>query len=373
MFTLWGKDMRRYQVRLVSTAVVAALLAGGAFPTAAFATGIPLPLGWKNERKEYGIPDSIVAVWTYAVAHTPGQPPARGFGGRIMFFQDGREKPIKVDGTLVVYGFEEIKGQDQKVMPDRRYVFSPEELARCYSQSRLGHSYSIWIPWDEAGGPQRTISLIVCFTSRTGKTVVSQQSKMTLPGPRNDDQQKTSSGKEQTAAHQPRVWTVPSPVRGTSALPLSPTTAPSSSQPESAQGAYPGGGLVPATDQPNPTLLPPQVQWFNSPAGPAASGAPPMWTGGQPAVWATAEGHTFAQPPVVPAGSEMHLPAAAAPAQWATYQGPPVGSSGAAHGNRQVTWSGHPQVVMPQGKVPPANAPQPQVWTQPAAQPPVRR
>jgi len=231
------------------------------------AQGLGLPLPWKNEKREYGIPDSIVAVWTYAVAHTPGQPPVRGFGGRIMFYQDGREKPIKVDGTLVVYAFEETADSEQKITADRRYVFNPEELQRCYSQSRLGHSYSVWLPWDEAGGPQRTVSLIVCFTARQGPTVVSQQSKVSLPGPRNSIQRAEESLASGTTGKQPQVWTVPTPMRipgrithpaglssGEEPLPMQPTASLPGGPVLSTSSSSFGPGLIAPSNQTTPAL-----------------------------------------------------------------------------------------------------------------------
>ena len=43
-----------------------------------------------------GKPDKVVAVWTDTVASTAGQPPIRGFGGRLMFYQGSTDLPIKV-------------------------------------------------------------------------------------------------------------------------------------------------------------------------------------------------------------------------------------------------------------------------------------
>ncbi|MCS7238615.1 MAG: hypothetical protein NZ899_10155 [Thermoguttaceae bacterium] len=278
---------------------------------AALAEKLAIPLPWKNERKEYGIPDTIVAVWTYAVAHTPGQPPTRGFGGRIMFFQDGRDKPIKVDGTLVVYAFEETNSQQEKIVPDRRYVFSPEDLARCYSESRLGHSYSVWIPWDEAGGAQRTVSLIVCFTARGGKTVVSQQSKMMLPGPRKEGDQPQLASRETKSGTQAQVWTVPAPVRATAGKPISPpvSTSNSAAGGEPSPGHAAGGNVAqPAPglsqnggEMPAPALIPqggtamPPIQAPLSTASPAVFGQP---IGGSP--------QTAAQSSVQP--TSLHMP-----------------------------------------------------------------
>lgn len=289
----------RHWSRRLLVASMAIALAGSNF---AYAEGLALPVPWKSERKEYGVPDSIVAVWTYAVAHTPGQPPTRGFGGRIMFFQDGRERPLKVDGTLTVYAFEEANTSEDKIIPDRRYVFSPEDLARCYSQSKLGHSYSIWIPWDEAGGPQRTVSLIVCFTARSGKTIVSQQSKMMLPGPRQDSDSRQLASRLSSGPTQPQVWTVPAPVRMTAGKPMASAateSAPRTTAPTTPLQSLPGEGppAGPNVSQSGPSLGPPQ-------ALPLSGGQPPISTA-LPAVYGQpvgAAGQSSSPQPVEPTG-----------------------------------------------------------------------
>jgi len=127
-------------------------------------------------------PTKIVAIWTDAVLHQPGKPPTRGFGGRLMFYGPDESSPIKVDGTLIVYAFDEEGRSPTDVKPDRKYVFPPDQFARHYSKSKLGHSYSVWIPWDEVGGPRKEISLIARFIPKNGAAIVSGQSRQILPG-----------------------------------------------------------------------------------------------------------------------------------------------------------------------------------------------
>ena len=55
-------------------------------------------------------------------------------------------------GTLVVYAFDETNRDANNARPDRKYVFTPEQLPLHYSKSKVGHSYSVWLPWDEVGG-----------------------------------------------------------------------------------------------------------------------------------------------------------------------------------------------------------------------------
>ena len=82
----------------------------------------------------------------------------------------------------MVYAFDEDGRDPSNAKPDRKYVFTKEQFAKHYSKSNIGHSYSVWIPWDEVGGPQKQISLIVRFTPDKGDVVVGEQTRHLLPG-----------------------------------------------------------------------------------------------------------------------------------------------------------------------------------------------
>jgi hypothetical protein len=124
----------------------------------------------------------ILATWTDAVSHKQGQPPKRGFGGRLMFFEADSDKPVKIEGDLVVYAFDEEGRKPTNTKPDRKYVFPAATLERHYSESKIGHSYSVWLPWGEVGGPQKEIGLVARLVPKEGAAVVSPQSKIVLPG-----------------------------------------------------------------------------------------------------------------------------------------------------------------------------------------------
>jgi hypothetical protein len=127
-------------------------------------------------------PLKVVVFWTDAVMRQEGQHGTRGFGGRVMFYGRNETDPIKVEGTLVIYAFDESSGETNKVAPDRKFVFTPEQFEKHYSKSNIGHSYSIWVPWDQTGGMQTEISLIARFTPKKGSPVSSEQSRNMLPG-----------------------------------------------------------------------------------------------------------------------------------------------------------------------------------------------
>ncbi len=136
----------------------------------------------KKKQPEYQTPRQIVPVWTDTVLHQPGEPATRGFGGRLMFYGEDKHKAILVDGTLVVYAWDDSKGSMERT-PDRKYVFPSETLPTHYSESRLGHSYSFWVPWDAAGGRLQRLTLISRFVSNEGTELTAAPAHVVLQGP----------------------------------------------------------------------------------------------------------------------------------------------------------------------------------------------
>lgn len=141
------------------------------------------PIPWVDDGKnDPKAPGDVVVFWQNAIHHRTGRRPTRGFGGRIMFHDQKKGDPTKVEGTLVVYAFDEENRRPGDNCPTRKFVFPAEQFAKHYSESELGHSYSVWIPWDEVGGPTAKISLIARFMPLGGAEVVSGQAKLVLPG-----------------------------------------------------------------------------------------------------------------------------------------------------------------------------------------------
>jgi len=137
---------------------------------------------WFDSDRVAELPSEILPIWIDTVLHQPGKPGVRGFGGRIYFYETGKPDPVKVDGQLVVYAFDGSSDSPDMVAPLRKFVFTPDQLKTHHSNTSLGNSYSVWIPWDKVGGESRTLSLVARFDGREGGTAMSKPSKMLLPG-----------------------------------------------------------------------------------------------------------------------------------------------------------------------------------------------
>lgn len=125
-------------------------------------------------------PASMAAIWSDTELYLPNQPPTRGFGGRLYFY-DKRNDAIPVEGQLIVYVYDDDLGSDHN-QPDRKYVFTPEQFAKHQAGSELGPSYSVWIPWDAVGGPTKQLSLVPFFQPTKGQVVSGELTKHRLPG-----------------------------------------------------------------------------------------------------------------------------------------------------------------------------------------------
>ena len=149
-------------------------------------------IAWLAGETVVETPKTMTAMWTETVMQQPGQPSVRGLGGRIHFFADNADKPVKVDGTLTIYAF----GADddsKRVSPERKFVFLPEQIDSHRSDSSLGDSYSFWLPWEAVGGPQRKLSIIARFEAKTGHVILSEPAKIALRGEAAPEAQRTQT------------------------------------------------------------------------------------------------------------------------------------------------------------------------------------
>ncbi|MBM4090090.1 MAG: hypothetical protein FJ276_11825, partial [Planctomycetes bacterium] len=139
-------------------------------------------LPWVADKDEEPIPEKVVVFWSDTVMHQKGQPGVRGFGGRIFFYAKDDSKPIEVDGSLVVHAFDAEQNDPSRQEPEKTFIFTADQFQKYASQSRLGPSYSVWLPWGDLDDPNRNISLVSRFEGRDGGVVISEPANKLLPG-----------------------------------------------------------------------------------------------------------------------------------------------------------------------------------------------
>lgn len=143
-----------------------------------------LPWSKKDDKPvPYPNPARMAVTWTPDTLVQSGRTPTRGFGGRL-FFYDEKTRTVPVEGDLMIHAFAE--NPDGSMGEVKRYQFTSEQFTRHFSQSDLGASYSIWVPWDAVGGDQMKVSLVPSFKSTSGRVVQGETALVGLPGKRSE-------------------------------------------------------------------------------------------------------------------------------------------------------------------------------------------
>jgi len=150
-----------------------------------------------EEQPEFAKPDKMLAIWKDSVRTEPGKPSMRGFGGRI-FLYDKNGAPIRSQGDLVIYGFDDSVKEREGSKADQKIVFRNDKFQTRYSESALGPSYSVWVDWDKVGGPDKSVTLVPFFRTPEGKIVKAGQAIYTLHTPKGDGE----VYKEKLVSHQ---------------------------------------------------------------------------------------------------------------------------------------------------------------------------
>lgn len=168
-------------LRTLSFAVCCAALIGMSGCQFAPENPMAFPSLFKKETPHI-VPDRMMVIWTDTVLHQPQQPGIRGFGGRVYFYNGKNSEPIEVDGGLAVYAFDANNVSVDQNKPERKFVFTADQLNEHLSQGDMGPSYSIWLPWDQVGGVSRQLTLVTRFEGRNGGVVISEPTIKLLPG-----------------------------------------------------------------------------------------------------------------------------------------------------------------------------------------------
>ena len=168
-------------------------LLGGSFGLGCSTLPTEMSMPW-DKKTEPETPDRILAIWTDTVRMQAGSPGVRGFGGRLFFYKDGETQPVEVKGGATVYVFDADNPDPDQPAAEKKYVWSSAEFENHMSESPLGKSYSLWIPWGVVGGEQRSLSIVTRFEGDNGAVVISQPVVKLLPGKTKASSESNASG-----------------------------------------------------------------------------------------------------------------------------------------------------------------------------------
>lgn len=147
-----------------------------------------IPLSpWKKSMPAATQTDPVVEIlglWQPAEGTGLDGLPARGFAGQLLFFNRGSKSPVKVDGDIRIYVFDDFGEVEDQSTPIDQLDFVEDTWQAHLHVGTLGPSYNVFIPYSrKANKNQAKCTLRVRLKPENGPTVFSEMVAVTLPGP----------------------------------------------------------------------------------------------------------------------------------------------------------------------------------------------
>ncbi|MEX0717254.1 MAG: hypothetical protein WD066_11740 [Planctomycetaceae bacterium] len=126
----------------------------------------------------------IVCIWEPSEGHDMDGLPTRGFAGQILFFTAGSPKPVKVNGDVRIYEYDNLGSAEAQGSPLHQFDFLGEAwTAHFRPHPSLGPAYQVFVPYVRKGPWQAHCALRVRFTAEGARPMFSDLVHVTLPGP----------------------------------------------------------------------------------------------------------------------------------------------------------------------------------------------
>jgi hypothetical protein len=124
-----------------------------------------------------------VCLWQPAEGRGLDDLPARGFAGQVLFFTTGSNEPVKVEGDVCVYVFDDVGTEEEQARPIHQFNFNTESWNAFLRDANVGPSYQVFVPYTRKGADQAKCAIRIRFTPADGGPVVySRMDAIELPG-----------------------------------------------------------------------------------------------------------------------------------------------------------------------------------------------
>lgn len=126
----------------------------------------------------------IVCLWQQADGRAPEGFPCQGFSGQILFLSSKHGTPVQVEGDVRIYLFDDHGTEEEQTLPLRQFDFDAGSWTVHLTQTSLGPSYSVFVPYVRRGVKDANCALRVRLKPKKGPVVFSDLSNMPLNGNR---------------------------------------------------------------------------------------------------------------------------------------------------------------------------------------------
>jgi hypothetical protein len=124
----------------------------------------------------------IVCLWEAAEGVGLDGLPTRGFAGQVLFFVKGQSTPVRINGDVRVYVFDDQGTADEQARPLHEFNFPAEAWNSYLTQTNLGPAYQLFVPYTRKGSHFAKCELRVRLTAQDRLPAYSKLAMITLPG-----------------------------------------------------------------------------------------------------------------------------------------------------------------------------------------------
>ncbi|TWT51945.1 hypothetical protein KOR42_32280 [Thalassoglobus neptunius] len=153
-----------------------------------------LSLLGKDDAKKKKAPESgkervaeVICAWEPAEGVGLNGLPCRGFAGQILFFGNDTSSPIKVNGDVRIYVFDDHGSEEERAEPIHYFDFEEMAFQGLMTETNLGIAYQLFVPYTRKTVHEANCSLRVMVTPKDGgMPVYSKMATLYLQGPPRD-------------------------------------------------------------------------------------------------------------------------------------------------------------------------------------------
>ncbi|HUQ72106.1 MAG TPA: hypothetical protein VM165_21445, partial [Planctomycetaceae bacterium] len=101
----------------------------------------------------------VTCLWEPSEGRNPDGAPCRGFAGQILFLGNKGGTPVKVDGSVMVYLFDDQgTSEEEQAAPIHQYSFDAVAWSQHLRVGSMGPTYHVFIPYTRKGVYQANCS-----------------------------------------------------------------------------------------------------------------------------------------------------------------------------------------------------------------------
>ena len=145
----------------------------------------------------------VMALWQPGEGRGLDQLPTRGFAGQILFFAAGIKTPVKVDGDVTIYVFDDVGTREEQKKPIHQFNFDAGSWNTYLTKTNFGPAYQIFIPYTRKGAHQANCALRIKLEPVSGSKMFSDVANVVLKGEKKPGEQ--NDGEQVAKAVQPAI------------------------------------------------------------------------------------------------------------------------------------------------------------------------